>query len=87
MKDYFPPKTRNAVKMSALTTVIQYHTGSPSQGSKTWQGNEGTQMKRNKIFLLTNGMMAYIENPRNLKQTKKLPTINKWIHQGENYRM
>ena len=64
--------------MSTLTTVIQHSPGSPSYSNQTHKKIKGIQIRREevKLSVYANGMILYIENPKD--STQKLELINKF---------
>jgi hypothetical protein len=65
---------RNEIKLSILSTVIQYSFGMPSQNNEQVEEIKGIKMEKEEVKLsLFDDMLLYLKDPKN--STKKLLDI------------
>ena len=66
----FPPKVRNKIMMSILTTFIKYSTGNPIHSNQTTKEIKGIQIGKEEVkrSLCADDMIPYIENLKDSTQ-------------------
>ena len=72
------PKVRNKTRVPTLTTTIQHSFGSFSHSNQKRKRNErNPYWKRSKTLLFADGMILYLENPKDSTR-KLLELINEY---------